>query len=157
MMTRNKFSLPEPMKTLRTPLLLSLALGLLFLAACATTRSRYALPTDYIAPMDKLSSAVYAELHNPFSAKPLSGDQLLVAAMNQKPELQKAFKHASLLITNQDGNAVLMLLSPTNHNVAWLEYATWSRQLARYHFLSNPPSPAKFTILLPETAPRIQP
>src|ERR1017187_8231316 len=132
MTTRNKFSLPDPMKTPRTSLLLSLALGLIFLAACATTKPRYALPTDYIMPMDKLTSAVYAELHNPFSSKPLSGDRLLVAAMNQKPELQKAFEHASLLITNQDGNAVLMLLSPTNHKVAWLEYATWSRQLARY-------------------------
>jgi hypothetical protein len=145
------------MKILRTSLLLSLALGLLFFAACASTRSRYALPTDYIAPMDKLSSAVYAELHNPFSSNPLSGDQLLVAAMNQKPELQKAFEHASLLITNQDGNAILMLLSPTNRNVAWLEFATWSRKLARYHFLSNPPSPAKFTILLPEIAPPMRP
>jgi hypothetical protein len=145
------------MKTPRTSLLLSLALCLLFLAACATTKPRYAQPTDYIMPMDKLTSAVYAELHNPFSSKPLSGDQLLVAAMNQKPELQKAFEHASILITNQDGNAILMLLSPTNRNVAWLEYATWSRQLARFHFLSNPPSPAKFTILLPETAPPIRP
>jgi hypothetical protein len=145
------------MKTPRTPLLLSLALGLLFLTACATTKPRYALPTDYIMPMDKLTSAVYAELHNPFSSKPLSGDRLLVAAMNQKPELQKAFEHVSLLITNQDGNAVLMLLSPTNRNVAWLEYATWSRQLARYHFLSNPPSPARFSILLPKTAPPVRP
>ena len=106
------------MKTPRTSLLVSLALCLIFLAACATTKPRYALPTDYIMPMDKLTSAVYAELHNPFSSKPLSGDRLLVAAMNQKPELQKAFEHASLLITNQDGNAVLMLLSPTNRNVA---------------------------------------
>jgi hypothetical protein len=145
------------MKTPRTPLLLSLGFGLIFLAACATTKPRYALPTDYIMPMDKLTSAVYAELHNPYSSNHPSGDQLLVAAMNQNPKLQQAFKHASLLITNQDGNAVLMLLSPTNRNVAWLEFATWSRQLARYHFLSNPPSPAKFTILLPETAPRIQP
>ena len=141
------------MKTPRTPLLLSLALGLLFLAACATTKPRYALPTDYIMPMDKLTSAVYAELHNPFSSNTPYGDQLLVVAMDQKPELQKAFEHASLLITNQDGNAVLMLLSPTNRNIAWLEFATWSRSVARYHFLSNPPSPATFTIHLPETAP----
>jgi hypothetical protein len=145
------------MKTPRTPLLLSLGFGLLFLVACATTKPRYALPTDYIMPMDKLTSAVYAELHNPFSSNTPSGDRLLAAAMNQKPELQKAFEHASILITNQDGNAVLMLLSPTNRNVAWLEYATWSRQITRYHFLSNPPSPSKFTILLPETAPRIRP
>jgi hypothetical protein len=145
------------MKTPRTPLLLSLALGLLFLAACATTKPRYTLPTDYIMPMDKLTSAVYAELHNPYSSNHPSGDQLLVAAMNQNPKLQQAFEHASLLITNQDGNAVLMLLSPTNRNVAWLEFATWSRQLARYHYRSNPPSPAKFTILLPETAPPIRP
>jgi hypothetical protein len=145
--------LPEHMKLPRTSLFLSLSFGLLFLAACATTKPRYALPTDYIAPMDKLTSAVYAELHNPFSSKTPSGDRLLAAAMNQKPELQKAFEHASLIITNQDGNAVLMLLSPTNRNVAWLEYATWSNQLARYHFRSNPPSPARFTILLPETTP----
>ena len=150
-MTRNKFSLPDLMKTPRTPLLLSLALGLLFLAACATTKPRYTLPTDYIMPMDKLTSAVDAELHNPYSSEPLSGDRLLAAAMNQKPELQKAFEHASLLITNQDGNAVLMLLSLTNRNVAWLEYATWSRSVAQFHFLSNPPSPARFTILLPGT------
>ena len=150
-MTRNKFFLPDLMKTPRTALLLSLALGLLFLAACATTKPRYTLPTDYIMPMDKLTSAVDAELHNPYSANHPSGYQLLGAAMNQKPELQKAFEHASLLITNQDGNAVLMLLSPTNRNVAWLEFATWSRSVAQFHFLSNPPSPARFTILLPGT------
>ena len=102
-------------------------------------------------PMDKLTSAVDAELHNPYSSEPLSGDRLLAAAMNQKPELQKAFEHASLLVTNQNGNAVLMLVSPTNHNVAWLEFATWSRSVAQFHFLSNPPSPARFTILLPGT------
>ena len=107
--------------------------------------------------MDKFTSAIDAELHNPYSSEPLSGDRLLAAAMNQKPELQKAFEHASLLVTNQNGNAVLMLVSPTNHNVAWLEYATWSRSVAQFHFLSNPTSPARFTILLPETAPRIQP
>jgi len=101
--------------------------------------------------MDKLTSAVYAELHNPFSTNSLSGDQLLISAMKGKPELQTAFEHTSLIITNQDGDAVLMLLSPTNHNVAWLEFATWSRSLAKYHFLSNPPSPARFTIHLPRT------
>ena len=148
-MTRAKFSLPETVKTIRTPLLFSLGLGCLLLVACATTKPRYALPTDYIAPMDKLSSAVDAELHNPYSSEPLSGDRLLSAAMNNKPELQKAFEHASFLVTNQNRNAVLMLLSPTNRNVAWLEFATWSSQLARYHFLSNPPSPAKITIPLP--------
>jgi hypothetical protein len=157
MTTRTKFSLLESVKTLQTPLLLSLGFGLIFLTACATTEPRYALPTDYIEPMDNLTSAIYAELHNPYSSSSPSGARLLAAAMNQKPELQKAFEHASLLITNQDGNAVLMLVSPTNHNVAWLEFATWSRQLARYHFLSNPPSPAKFTILLPETAPPVRP
>ena len=141
----------ESVKTPQTPLLLSLGFGLIFLAACATTKPRYAEPTDFIAPMDKLTSAVDAELHNPYSSEPLSGDRLLAAAMNQKPELQKAFEHASLLVTNQNGNAVLMLVSPTNHNVAWLEYATWSRSVAQFHFLSNPPSPARFTILLPGT------
>jgi hypothetical protein len=151
MTTINRFSLLEPVKTPRIPLLLSLGLGLLFLGACATTKPRYALPTDYIMPMDKLTSAVDAELHNPYSSEPLSGDRLLAAAMNNKPELQKAFEHASLLVTNQNGNAVLMLVSPTNHNVAWLEFATWSRSVARFHFLSNPPSPAKLTILLPGT------
>ena len=102
-----------------------------------------------MAPMDKLASAVDAELHNPFATNHPSGDQLLAAAMNDKPELQKAFQHASLLITNQDGHAVLMLLSPTNRSVAWLEFATWSRPLARFHFLSNPPSPAQFSIRFP--------
>ncbi len=139
----------DPMATLRTPRLLSLGLGLLFLVACATTKPRYARPKDFIAPMDKLTSAVDAELQNPFSPSHLSGDQLLAAAMGHKPELQKAFKQASLLITNQNGNALLMLLSPTNHSVAWLEYATWSRHLAKYHFLSNPITPAQFTISFP--------
>jgi hypothetical protein len=40
-------------------------------------------------------------------------------------------------------------LSSANPGVAWLEFATWSRQLARYHFQSNPPSPARFTISFP--------
>lgn len=132
-----------------TRISLLLGLGLIFLAACASIKPRYARPTDFIAPMDKLTSSVDAELHNPFSTNRLSGAQLLTASMDQKPELQKAFQHASLLITNQNGNALLMLLSPTNHEVAWLEYATWSRQLAQFHFLSNPPSPARFTISFP--------
>jgi hypothetical protein len=123
--------------------------GLVFLAACASLKPHYAQPMDFIAPMDKLSSAVAAELHNPFSHDHLSGDQLLAAAMTNKPELQKAFRHEVLLITNQDSRAVIMLLSPTNHDVAWLEFATWSRHLAQYHYLSNPPSPARFTINLP--------
>ena len=137
------------MKPIRSPLFLSLGFVLLFLAACATTKPRYASPTDYIAPMDKLTSAVYAELHNPFSTNSLSGDRLLAAAMNEKPELRKAFENELLLVTNRDGYAVLMLVSPTNRNVAWLEFATWSGQFPRYHFLSNPPSPARFTIPLP--------
>jgi hypothetical protein len=141
------------MKALRTPLFLSLAFCLLLVAACASTKPRYVSPIDFIAPMDKLTSAVDAELHNPFSTNLLSGDRLLTAAMNEKPELEKAFEHETLLVTNRDGNAVVMLLSPTNHNVAWLEFATWSNHFARYHFLSNPPSPARFTIRLPETAP----
>lgn len=132
-----------------TRISLLLGLGLIFLAACASIKPRYVRPTDFIAPMDKLTSAVDAELHNPFSTNRLSGARLLTASMDQKPELQKAFQHASLLITNQNGNALLMLLSPTNHEVAWLEYATWSRQLAQFHFLSNPPSPARFTISFP--------
>jgi hypothetical protein len=40
-------------------------------------------------------------------------------------------------------------VSPTNQSVAWLEYATWSHQVAKFHFLSNPPSPAEFTISFP--------
>ena len=42
-----------------------------------------------------------------------------------------------------------MQLSPTNHDVAWFAFATWSRHLAQYHYLSNPPSPAHFTISFP--------
>ena len=133
----------------RTPLLLSLGLGLLFLAACATTKPQYAVPTDFIAPMDKLTSAVYAELHNPFSSEPLSGSRLLAAAMNQKPELQQAFHNVTLLITNQGANAVILMVSPTNSNVAWLEDATLTPHVYKFHYLSNPPSPARFTISLP--------
>jgi hypothetical protein len=137
------------MTRLRASLFLSLAFGLLFLAACASIEPRYTRPTDFIAPMDKLTSAVDAELHNPFAGRPPSGNALLVAAMDHKPELQQAFRGESLLITNQDGNAVLMLLSPTNRGIAWLEFATWSRHLTKFHFLSNPPSPARLTIPLP--------
>ena len=133
-----------------TRISLLLGLGLICLAACASIKPRYARPTDFIAPMDKLTSAVDAELHNPFSTNRLSGAQLLTAAVDQKPELQKAFQHASLLITNQNGNALLMLLQPRlNHEVAWLEYATWSRQVLQFHFLDNSPSPARFTISFP--------
>ena len=148
-MIRSKFSFPDPMKRSRTPLFLSLGLGVLFLGACATTNPRYTQPKDFIEPMDKLASAVDATLHDPYSSNSLSGQQLLVAAMAPKPELQNAFKGQSLLITNQNDKAVLLLLSPKNHSVAWLEYATWSHQIAKYHFLSNPPSPAHFTINFP--------
>ena len=56
--------------------------------------------------------------------------------MNGKPDLQTAFRRMSVLVTNQGNYAVLLLISPTNHDVGWIEYATWSRQPAKYHFLS---------------------
>ena len=148
-MIRSKFSLLETVKTPGTYFLLSLGLGFLFLGACATTSPRYTQPMDFIEPMDKLASAVDATLHNPYSTNSFSGEQLLVAAMAPKPELQNAFRYQSLLITNQGDKAVLLLLNPGNHSISWLEYATWSHQLAKFHFLSNPPSPAQFTITLP--------
>jgi hypothetical protein len=136
------------MKSLRTVLLLSLGLAL-FLGACATTKPHYSQPQDFIAPMDKLASAVNATLHNPFSTNTLSGQQLLVAAMAPKPELQQAFRNQTLLVTNHGNKAILLLLNAKDPGIAWLEYASWSNHLARFHFLSNPPSPAQFTIPLP--------
>jgi hypothetical protein len=138
------------MKSLRRTQLLWLSLGLGFLAACATTELRVTHPPDFIEPMRKLTSAVKAEMDNPFSSTRPSGDQLLTAAMRDKPELQRAFKDTLVLITNQNDRAVVLLLSLTNKNVAWLEFPTWSRELERFHFLSNPPSPAEFTIPLSE-------
>jgi len=137
------------MKTPRALLASSFSLGILILAACATLTPHYAQPMDFIEPMDKLASAVDATLHDPFSTNVLSGQQLLVAAMAPKPDLQEAFKFQSLLITNRGDKAVLLLLNPKDHAFAWLEYATWSNHLARFHFQSNPPSPAQFTISLP--------
>lgn len=148
-MIRSRFSLLELMKPSRTPLFFSLGLVFLFLGACATTSPRYTKPNDFIEPMDKLASAVDATLHNPYSTNSLSGQQLLIAAMAPKPELQDAFNHQSILITNLNDKAVLLLLSPKDHGVAWLEFATWSHQLAKFHYLSNPPSPAQFTIRFP--------
>jgi hypothetical protein len=137
------------MKALRTLFPLSLGLAFLFVGACATTNPHYSQPQDFVGPMDKLASAVNATLHDPYATNSLSGEQLLVAAMAPKPELQSAFKHQSLLITNHDNKAILLLLSPKDHSIAWLEYASWSNHLARFHFLSNPPSPAQFTIRFP--------
>lgn len=128
----------------------SLGLGLLFLAACATTQPRYVQPTDYIAPMDKLRSAVDAELHNPYATELPAGKQLWTAAIKDKPELREAFSHTTVIITNQNRYAVLLLVSPTNHNVAWYECATWPGAVVKSHYLSNPPTPAAFTIRFPE-------
>jgi hypothetical protein len=136
------------MRLLRTVLPLSLGLAL-FLGACATTKPHYTQPQDFIAPMDKLASAVNATLHDPYRTNSLSGEQLLLAAMAPKPELQQAFRNQSLLITNRDHKAILLLLSPKDPSTTWLEYASWSNHLARFHYLSNPPSPAQFTISFP--------
>lgn len=137
------------MRNIRFPHLLSCGLCLLLLAACATTKPQYARPFDYIAPMEKLTSAVDAQLHNPYSTNLLSDGQLLAAAMRGKPELQQAFHNVTLLSTNNARNAIILMVSPTNDNVAWLEDATWTPQVDKFHFQSNPPSPAQFTIKLP--------
>lgn len=136
------------MRLLRTVLPLSLGL-VLFLGACATTKPHYSRPEDFIAPMDKLASAVNATLHDPYRTNSISGRQLLLAAMAPKPELQQDFRNQSLLITNHDHKAILLLLNPKEPSIAWLEYASWSNHLAKFHFLSNPPSPAQFTIRFP--------
>jgi hypothetical protein len=143
-----RFSLPEDMKTRQSSSLLSLALVLL-LAACAGITPRYSQPADFVEPMNKLSLAVDAELHNPFRTNAVSGCQLLEAAMAEKPELRTAFQTATLMITNRNRNAVVLLLNPKHSNIAWIECATWSSALTRLHYLSNPPSPAWFTIDLP--------
>lgn len=119
------------------------------MAACVSTRPRYATPFDYIPAMEELSSAVNAELHNPFRPGSLSDGQLLAAAVDQKPELQQAFRKTQLLITNLNGNAIIILVSPTNNRVAWFEDATWTLKVDKFHFQSNPPSPARFTIPFP--------
>ena len=137
------------MKPLRPFQLWSLTVALALLTACASLKPHYASPVEFIAPMDKLASAVDAELHNPFTSEPPSGAQLLAAAMSQKPELQAAFRKVTVQITNYESQAVILLVSPTNRNVAWLEFATWSRPLAQYHYLSNHPSPARFSIPFP--------
>jgi hypothetical protein len=148
-MTKNKSSLPDVMKALRTLFPLSLGLAFLFVGACATTKPHYSQPQDFEGPMDKLASAVNATLHDPYATNYLSGERLLVAAMAPKPELQCAFRNQTLLITNQNDKAILLLLSPKDPSIAWLEYASWSNHLARFHYLSNPPSPAQFTISFP--------
>jgi len=130
------------------PRALVLALALL-LSACASIAPRYSRPLDFREPMDKLTSAVDAEIHNPFRTNELRGAELLSAAMAEKPELRQAFQRAPVLITNQNGNAVLLLMDPRHTNTAWIESATWSHELTRLHYLSNPPSPARFTIVLP--------
>lgn len=143
-MTRSRSFLPDSMRALR----ILLSFGLLLVGACATTKPHYSQSQDFIAPMDKLASAVNATLHDPYSTNTLSGQQLLVAAMAPKPELKDAFRNQSLLITNHNDKAILLLLNPNDPSIAWLEYASWSNHLPRFHYLSNPPSPAQFTIPL---------
>jgi hypothetical protein len=147
-MIKSKSSLADFMKALRTLFPLSLGLAF-FLAACATTKPHYSQPQDFMMPMEKLASAVNATLHNPYATNSLLGEQLLVAAMAPKPELKCAFRNQTLLITNYNDKAIVLLLSPKDPSIAWLEYASWSNHLARFHFLSNPPSPAQFTISFP--------
>ena len=94
------------MKSTRSAQLLSLSLGLAFLAACATTALRLSGPADFIEPMEKLTSAVKAELDNPFSPTHPSGNDLLTAALHDKPELQRVFASGSVMVTNQGNHAV---------------------------------------------------
>jgi len=136
------------MKTITFPRVLSFGFAL-FLAACASITPHYSRPVDFVEPMNNLTLAVDAELRNPFRTNIISGCQLLQAAMDQKPELRKAFQTATLMITNRNRNAVVLLLNPKNRGLAWIEGATWSSELTRSHYLSNPPSPAQFSIPLP--------
>ena len=123
---------------------------LVLVAACATLKPKYANPDEYIAPMEKLSKAVDAELHDPYSTKRLADGELLAAAMSGKPELRQAFQNVKILITNREDCAIILLVSPKKKGVAWLEDATWTPQVDKLHFRSNPPSPAVFTLDFPK-------
>ncbi len=125
------------------------ALALLITACLSVFRPKANLEAYELIPqLENLTSAVSAELENPFRTNQLNGDQLLAAVFDQKPALRQRLSGYRLALTNNAKNAII-LLSPKNQAIAWLEDATWSQNVDRFHFLSNPQPPLVFTISLP--------
>jgi hypothetical protein len=125
-----------------------IGLCLALFAACVTTPRRYRHPETLVTPLSKLMICVQGLVRYPDSNHPIADDHLIIEAKRVNPEFSEAFAYVNVLVRHDPTNVVL-LVCPTNRTVAWLEDASWTPGVDKYHFQSNPPSPAHFTISLP--------
>jgi len=126
----------------------AIGLCLALLTGCATTPTRYRQPETLVSPLNKLMLCVQGMVRYPDPAHPIPDNQLIEEAKKLNPELSEAFAYANVYVQHDPTN-VILLVCPTNRNIAWLEDASWTAGVDKHHFRSNPPSPARFSISLP--------
>ena len=125
------------------------AVGCLTLMACQSCARRELNPETLVPPLLKLTAATEGVLRFGDTNALVSGPLLLAEAMKGKPELQEAFQRMRFEV-RYDTRNVVILVSPQRGHVAWLEDASWTPLFVdKAHYLSNPPSPAQFTLPLP--------
>lgn len=118
--------------------------------SCQTAPSLH--PEELETPLPKLTSAVQAEVRYPESPGAVSEEELMVRAVKDKPELQRAFHGVRIIPWHDDRNVVLLVCSPDG-KYCWFEDASWTLGVDRRCYKSNPPVPAEFTLI--ETAIRL--
>jgi hypothetical protein len=128
----------------------ALALLLLFgtsscaLFHCSNTKSE---AYQLIPYLETFSSSLQAELRASPPPGDAGADRLVSDVFAKQPFLRARLSPYHLLVTN-NATSVVVLLGPTNKPIAWLEDASWTTYVDRFHFLSNPPSPMIFTVPL---------
>lgn len=113
------------------------------LVGCVTSKESPA--ARLASPLVKLSAAVVAELRDSPTGPPASDELLLAAAMQGKPELQRAFAGVPIKVRRDARNAVLLVCSPDGQS-AWLEDASWTPGVDQRWYERQPPHPAQFTL-----------
>ena len=140
------------MKPLRLFCLCTTVTSFILIAGCLTTTStsRFSKPEALMAPLSKLMLFVQGTVRYPDPDNPIPDDRLIDEAKKQTPEFAEAFAWVNVFVLH-DATNVVLLVCPTNRNIAWLEDSSWQPGVDKLHYRSNPPSPAKFTIPLPGT------
>ena len=113
------------------------------------SRSFDGQPQELVSPLPRLTAAICAVVR--YSSAPnekMSDEDLVLAALKDNPDLEKAFAGVPILLEHDQKDVVVLVCSPDGKN-AWLEDASWTAaHVDREWYLCSPPKPAKFTMEL---------